>query len=353
VTLRIAFLGDIYTGLSKIQVGESLGNALHACDFVIANLEGPVVEGDANNSTIKGTYLSNTRHTIEVLQSLHVTHVSLANNHIYDWGESAVETTKTILKDAGIEWLGAGQYDQIKTAVTVLKKERDEVSLISATTSLIESVEATPAVEGCLTFDSQIFFDLKDKQIKKSQCNVLYVHWGLTNYAYPTPRQRDLAKGWSEDGFDAIVGHHPHVRQGYELFGGDMVFYSLGNSVFGNYYRKGKKVSISKRNTTGLLLILSVSEQEIKSREILVTHHPVGGGRLDLIKKIENNSLWLRAHSIPFLLSKKNYSLFFKVYVLMRLAKRTAYWINPRNLWISRGSLASNFRSLLHIVSGR
>jgi hypothetical protein len=41
----------------------------------------------------------------------------------------------------------------------------------------------------------------------------LYVHWGLTNYAYPTPRQRDLAKGWSEDGLTLSLGTtHTYVK---------------------------------------------------------------------------------------------------------------------------------------------
>ena len=61
------------------------------------------------------------------------------------------------------------------------------------------------------------------------------VHWGLEEYRYPSPVQRQLAKQLLEAGVDLILGHHPHVLQGYESVGDGIVAYSLGNFVFNEF----------------------------------------------------------------------------------------------------------------------
>ena len=82
---------------------------------------------------------------------------------------------------------------------------------------------------------------------------VLIFHWGLDNSSYPIPWQRRHAKEFIAAGADLIVGHHPHVLQGYEKIDNSWVFYSLGNFAFAPL-KHGKENDLSKRQKNSIIL---------------------------------------------------------------------------------------------------
>lgn len=61
---------------------------------------------------------------------------------------------------------------------------------------------------------------------------ILYIHWGNEYINRPSSSQKKFAHWLIDSGFDLIVGMHPHVLQGYEIYKGKYIFYSLGNFVF-------------------------------------------------------------------------------------------------------------------------
>ena len=66
---------------------------------------------------------------------------------------------------------------------------------------------------------------------------VVFVHWGYEHTIIPAPFQRQLAKRLVDAGADLVVGHHPHVAQGFEQYRGSSIFYSLGNFNFWQFDR--------------------------------------------------------------------------------------------------------------------
>ena len=64
---------------------------------------------------------------------------------------------------------------------------------------------------------------------------LVFVHWGNELFPYPRPEERKIAKMLAESGTDIIIGHHPHVVRGMEMFGTCQVFYSIGNYFFSNF----------------------------------------------------------------------------------------------------------------------
>jgi hypothetical protein len=66
----------------------------------------------------------------------------------------------------------------------------------------------------------------------RAERKVVNLHWGYEHTNIPAPFQRDLAHRLVEVGADIIIGHHPHVPQGWELCGGKPIYYSLGNFNF-------------------------------------------------------------------------------------------------------------------------
>jgi poly-gamma-glutamate capsule biosynthesis protein CapA/YwtB (metallophosphatase superfamily) len=59
-----------------------------------------------------------------------------------------------------------------------------------------------------------------------------FFHWGWENEPGPSARQRELARALIDAGADAVIGSHPHVTQGVEMYRGRPIVYSLGNFVF-------------------------------------------------------------------------------------------------------------------------
>jgi poly-gamma-glutamate synthesis protein (capsule biosynthesis protein) len=63
---------------------------------------------------------------------------------------------------------------------------------------------------------------------------IISIHWGVEYSGYPLDEQIDIAHSIIDAGADAVIGHHPHVFQGIEIYKGRPIFYSLGNFIFGS-----------------------------------------------------------------------------------------------------------------------
>lgn len=69
-----------------------------------------------------------------------------------------------------------------------------------------------------------------------SDLQIVFVHWGEEYSLTHGNSQRELAKTLAANSVDIIVGHHPHVVQDIELIDNTLVFYSLGNFIFDQYF---------------------------------------------------------------------------------------------------------------------
>jgi poly-gamma-glutamate synthesis protein (capsule biosynthesis protein) len=90
---------------------------------------------------------------------------------------------------------------------------------------------------------------------KKSDLQVVYIHWGTEYELTHSKAQELLAKELVSAGADLIVGHHPHVVQDVDVIDGVVVFYSLGNYIFDQYFNS----DVMK----GLVLVLEMNTEPI------------------------------------------------------------------------------------------
>ena len=110
--MQIALLGDIaligrYDRTLDSNVEQRvrvIRQITKYCDFVIANLEAPLTSKTKTHAC-KGVYLRSDPINVETLRYMGITHVTLANNHIYDYGKQGAEDTIKILKNAGIKYV--------------------------------------------------------------------------------------------------------------------------------------------------------------------------------------------------------------------------------------------------------
>lgn len=234
--------------------GKTLGDFLKSYDLVVGNLEGPITENASVSMFTtpggEGNYtFTFPTGTAKLLFENNIKLVSLGNNHIYNFGEAGVASTKRFLTEAGVDYFG-------------LPANRE---------SLINQVEIGSNKISFVNYNEFGAISVNDviEKIKlekeKEQIIIVYTHWG-DEYVAPSEKIKKIAKSFVEAGADFIIGSHPHVILENEIISGVPVYYSLGNFIFDQYF--------NKEVSTGLIL-----ELNIKNGKIDVTEHKVSLNR--------------------------------------------------------------------------
>lgn len=183
-----------------------------ADDLTIVNLEGPLTTKGKRvdkKFAIKGdpSYTG-------ILSLGNIEAVNLANNHTNDYGKEGMEQTKSVLEQVGIQYFRG-----------------DKIAYQE-----IEGIKV--AIIGEKGWDNSKYTKDKLKQYisqakKEADIVIVMFHWGVEREFYPNKVQKDLAYFCIDEGVDLVVGSHPHVVQGIEVYKGKNIVYSLGNFSFG------------------------------------------------------------------------------------------------------------------------
>ena len=172
---------------------------------------------------------------VQVMQDLGVDIVSLANNHVYDFGEEALLDTMDTLSHAGIPYVGAGKNLEEASAVYYYDLDGFRIAFVSGT-----RVEWTEETRGATETDPGVFRTVDPSLLyartKEASCNadyvIVYMHWGVEAVTYQEDYQIETGHSLIAAGADAVIGDHPHRVQGIEFYNGKPIVYSLGNYWF-------------------------------------------------------------------------------------------------------------------------
>lgn len=152
----------------------------------------------------------------------HVTAASLANNHSFDFGDAGLAATESALRQVGVQPFGHPS----KLAERVYYTATDPVVAVLGINQL-----GTAIVSAALRRTIQAATPYADLIVAS-------VHWGSEYTTTVTNAQRELARDLAAAGVDIVIGHHPHVVQPIEQIDSTLVFYSLGNTVFDQYFSR-------------------------------------------------------------------------------------------------------------------
>ncbi|MBQ6843495.1 MAG: CapA family protein [Agathobacter sp.] len=172
---------------------------------------------------------------VAVLQEMGVDVVTLANNHVYDYGKQAFLDTMSTLNDAGIAYFGAGK--NIDEAMKAVYYELDGKTIAFVGASRAEKYKLTPQATETETgilrcYDTELFLEAIREADAKADFVIAVVHWG-TEYSYDLEEvQLSTGKEYLDAGADAIIGGHSHCLQGMEIYNEKPIIYSLGNYWF-------------------------------------------------------------------------------------------------------------------------
>lgn len=174
---------------------------------------------------------------IDILKSLGADIVSLANNHVFDYGEEGFFSTLDELDKAGMPRVGAGRNISEAAKAQFFVVNGCKVGIVAASRAekpgdlftQIADVN-TPGVMG--TYESAAFVDAIREA--KSHCDVLLVnvHWGTEMTTRLEDAQKTMAREYIDAGADAVIGGHPHCLQGMDFYNNVPIIYSVGNFWF-------------------------------------------------------------------------------------------------------------------------
>lgn len=205
-------------------------DVFRSADIAFANLENPLSErGVSSGNTY--SFRADPR-TVEGLAAAGFDAVSVANNHIWDYGEDALSDTLSLLKENGITPVGGGETYDDAHAPKIITRGETRVAFLAYTNALplwLGEEEAVPAV--ARYSDDILKADVTHAK-KLADVVVVSFHWGEEYATRHNPEQERVAKFAIDSGATIVVGHHPHVVQEVEEYGGGYIAYSLGNFVF-------------------------------------------------------------------------------------------------------------------------
>ncbi|HHT47882.1 MAG TPA: hypothetical protein GXZ98_01125 [Firmicutes bacterium] len=208
---------------------------LRRATITLANLEGPLSDQGRQLNMFRGA-----PEFIEGLLYAGIDLVSLANNHIMDYGTVAFLDTMERLTAHGLDYVGAGPDLATARQGRLLNLGGVQVGFLAYTevgpgftyTREPQHWAATAELPGVVP--ATIDYVKEDIAHLKQRADLVVVsfHWGKEYAHYPTAQQQILAKTAVAAGADLVLGHHPHALQGLAFEGKAIIAYSLGNFIF-------------------------------------------------------------------------------------------------------------------------
>ncbi len=271
--VKMVFVGDIMlsrsVGAKMSELNDfrypfrKIADYLNSFDLAFANLETPISDRGVKVGSIY-SFRSDPR-SVDGLNFGGIDVVSLANNHIWDYGREAFADTMKHLNNGGIDYIGAGSYEHVHQGV-VKEIKNTKIGFLAYTNLAPRGTAATPQSAGVGFIDTdQLAQDIKNLKMR-SDIVIISFHFGDEYKQQHNSYQENISELAINSGADLVVGHHPHVVQEVEKYKNGWIAYSLGNFIFDQNF--------SKETMEGLVLEVDVRGDEIisvRSRKINIS----------------------------------------------------------------------------------
>jgi poly-gamma-glutamate synthesis protein (capsule biosynthesis protein) len=245
------FFNDTYVLYRRTGDRGAMREFLEGADLTIANLENPTPPDAVFHK--HGSVFTGHQWMLEGLKNAGIDYLSLANNHMKDAGDDGVVETRRALERWGFAYSGAGRDIEEAREIAVLEAGGQRIAIVPCN-EIYRPTWATatrPGVAPCK--DSQVEASIAEAR-QLADVVIVFPHWGVEYTAQASTGQREHARRWIEAGADLILGAHSHWAGAMEEVDGRLVFYSLGNFVFDQWFTErtseGMVVELTYRGTT-------------------------------------------------------------------------------------------------------
>jgi hypothetical protein len=281
MSFKLFACGDVVNSSGRQDfVNKELKKLITNCDVSICNFEAPIKTNFQLPINKVGPHVFQSKESVRYLNDVGFNFVSLANNHIYDYGEEGLKETLSELSKYKFRTVGGGASFEDSYSSEIIEKGGVKVALLAACENEF----------GCLYEEAEkggyawLFHPVLEDSIRALNTQVdviiLVAHAGVENINFPIKEWRDRYKRLCDIGVDVVIGHHPHVPQGFEQYKKSTIFYSLGNFYFDT-------AGYEQKSDDSYSVILELSAKGLERFEIV--YHKKILGQTCLLEKHEVN----------------------------------------------------------------
>ncbi|MDQ7818394.1 MAG: CapA family protein [Melioribacteraceae bacterium] len=270
--IKIAFVGDIAFFSKLTQETINSFNVkeyedLLKSDICMGNFEFPFSNlREKYFMTSYEDYISPLS-SLEILRKFKFTALSLANNHILDWGVEGINTTQSMLSDLNIKTFGAGTNESNSRKPLILTVKSIKLGFLSYCKKGEYSSRGDSPGSAQIVKEN-ILNDIEQLRRKVDHIFII-LHWGVEFSDYPYPDDIILAHDIINAGASCIIGHHPHVVQGLEIYNGKPIFYSLGSFIYNPLYERNNDNKKIEERLQSIAIIIQVDHEQLLNWEII------------------------------------------------------------------------------------
>jgi poly-gamma-glutamate capsule biosynthesis protein CapA/YwtB (metallophosphatase superfamily) len=182
--------------------------------------------------------------SLKFLQDHNLGLAALANNHTMDLGVEGLEHTLTSLRGCQIDSIGAGlDHDSIYRPY-LFERQGTKIAIINVADG---EAGGESLNDGVGVAEARSFRTIDQLRWAKGMgyFTIIFAHAGIEFLAYPAPFIQKQYRVFAEEGADLVIGHHPHVIQGMEVFSETPIFYSIGHfDIYRQAGRPGERLGL-------------------------------------------------------------------------------------------------------------
>ncbi len=263
--LILALVGDLYVNRADPStIFARTAVLLRDADVLFGNCETPISDvGEPwPGKPLANNCLKMPPSSAAALAGIGFDAVGLASNHALDFGTRALLRTMELLDAQGVRHAGAGRTRDAAHRPAIVSKSGVTIAFLAYTSVYLPGWEATEDRAGIATVHVDTAYKphpriheqpggpattltvpdpadvarvMDDITQAKRHADIVVVswHWGVSErYRLLVPYQIELGHRALDAGADLVIGHHPHLLQGVEIYRGKPLFYSLGNFAF-------------------------------------------------------------------------------------------------------------------------
>lgn len=230
--IRLFFAGDFCSkaSTSKITVSDELKQLIQSCDWKVVNFEVPLKPDIASHTQNGGEFFQNDD-APDFLLNLGFNLFSFANNHAFDFG---IEGWKKTVERFSGKIFGSGKYEDAYK-VKIVEQNGLKIGFLALTYAarfgVFDNFTEKDSYACAWINDLRVNHIILDAK-KIVDYLVILPHDGIEYIDVPMPETIARYRDFIEYGADAVIGTHPHCPQGWEVYKGKPIFYSLGNFLF-------------------------------------------------------------------------------------------------------------------------
>lgn len=273
--ITLGFVGDIMldrgikANVEKYGHGdynytfEKVKSYLNGFDALFGNLEGPISDKGNKQGSIYSFRMK--PESAKALGEAGFDILSVANNHIGDWGREAMKDTFVNLAQSGIVPVGGGADESKAYEPKTIEASGIKIGYIAMSQFGRGYLEAGKDTIGIAIISDEKLKTVIEKAKSQNDIAIVSFHFGDEYKKEPNSYQKNIARKAIDYGADLVVGHHPHVIEPIEKYKDGWIAYSLGNFVFDQHF--------SKDTMEGIVLKADIENKkiaEVSSDKIII-----------------------------------------------------------------------------------